>query len=168
MSDSESDYYSNSEEELDSSFEDDEDEELDEVEEWYENSTISTGVELPTEKLSLVNRVANERFVDKKVVYEGGISAARLSLYELTETISLLAQTIENGREPECDKSLIESKFITTIDLAIAELEQKKCPYLIMREHLGGAFEVIDPNLCSFNAQDIREHYLHNMKKSFD
>lgn len=165
MSDSESDYYSHSEEEFDSTFEDDEDEEFEEGEDRDENST---SVGSPRGKLSLVDRVANERFVVKTVVYKGGISAARLSLYELTEAISLSAQTIENGREPECDKTLIQSPFITTIDLAIAELEQKKFPYLIMREHLGGSFEVIDPNHCSFNPQDIKKIYLHNMKKSFD
>jgi hypothetical protein len=152
----------------------DEDQEDEDAEEWFDEVDVDD-VASPRPKavktrglLSLFDRVANERFIEKRVVYEGGLSAPRLSLYELTEIVSMLAQTIENGRPFDGDESLIHFKFITTIDLAIAELRQKKCPYLIMREHLGGAFEIIDPNNCSFNDQDLKEFYLHNTKKSFD
>lgn len=113
-------------------------------------------------------RMVGERFVEKRVVYEGGLSTQRLSMSELVHLTSVLAQTIENGRPHMCDITLIPHKEITTIDLAVAEIRQKVCPYIIMREHLGGVLETIDPNQCTFNEQDIKEQYLHNTKKTFD
>ncbi len=114
------------------------------------------------------SRMTAERFVEKRVVYQGGLSSQRLSMSEIVHYVSVLAQTIENGRPHRCDVSLITHPEITSIDLAIAEIRQKVAPYLIMREHLGGVLEEIDPNLCTFNEQDIKEQYLHNTEKTFD
>lgn len=113
-------------------------------------------------------RMAGERFVEKRVVYEGGLSTQRLSMSELIHLISVLAQTYENNRPARCDIALITHPEITPIDIAIAEIRQKVCPYIIMREHLGGVLEAIDPNQCTFNEQDIKEQYLHNTEKTFD
>ena len=113
-------------------------------------------------------RMTAERFVEKRVIYQGGLSAQRLSMSEIVHYVSVLAQTIENGRPHKCDVSLIPHSEITSVDLAIAEIRQKVAPYLIIREHLGGVLEEIDPNLCTFNEQDIKEQYLHNTEKTFD
>lgn len=153
MSDSD---YSETDNEFDLDFYEDEDNE----DEDFENDAYDD--ELP------VSRMAGERFVEKRLVYEGGLSTKRLSMYEIVQLVSVLAQTIENGRPHKCDVSLIPHAEITTTDLAIAEIRQKVCPYLIMREHLGGVLETIDPNECTFNEQDIKEKYLHNTEKSFD
>ncbi len=175
MSDNENDY--NSDSEYDPYIDDvdyDEDNEDEDFEEIYEDQDGVT----PTDgkrpdvailgTLSLVDRMANERFVEKCTAYEGGLTAEFLSFYEFIELINLLTQTIENGRPHTCDTSLIEWKDITTFDLSIAEIKQKKCEYLIRRELFGGNYEFVDPNNCIFNEQDAKAQYLHNVKKSFD
>lgn len=173
MSDNENDY--NSDSEYDPYIDDieyDEDNEDEDFEEYY-NDQDGTAQTEPREKptpsqLSLVDRMANERFVEKCTLHEGGLTSQFLSFYEFIELINLLTQTVENGRPYNCDVSLIEWKDITTFDLAIAEIKQKKCEYLIRRELFGGDYELIDPNDCTFNEQDAKAQYLHNVKKSFD
>jgi hypothetical protein len=155
MSDSD---YSDSETEFDL-YDEDEDIE-DEDDELFQEEELAGG--------NPAARMAGERFVEKRVVYEGGLSTQRLSMSELVHLVSVLAQTYENNRPARCDISLIAHPEITPIDIAIAEIRQKVCPYLIMREHLGGVFEIIDPNQCTFNEQDIKEQYLHNTEKTFD
>lgn len=152
MSDSD---YSDSETEFD--FYDDDEDNEDEDDEIY-----------VVDEADDTNRMAGERFVEKRQVYEGGLSTKRLSMSEIVHLVSVGAQTIENGRPHLCDISLINHAEISTIDLAIAEIRQKKSPFLIRREHLGGIFEIIDPNNCTFNEQDIKEKYLHNTEKTFD
>jgi hypothetical protein len=173
MSDNENDY--NSDSEYDPYVDDvdyDEDDQDEDFEEYYDDQdgvtqTDSRQTPLPGQ-LSLVDRMANERFVEKCTMYEGGLTAELLSFYEVIELINLLTQTLENGRPHNCDISLSKWKDNTTFDVAINEIKQKRCEYLIRRELFGGNYELIDPNNCTFNEQDVRDQYLHNTKKSFD